>query len=156
MSTSRGSGRGRGRAGSSLPTEQGAWCGAPSQDPGIMTWAKGRRLTDWATQAPQYIFCLFVEVLTKFIHPSLVNIFMTWLWTRYQVDWLSLFHLVIFLRFYLVLSFGSYFFVSSFGLTFCVCFYELGGTATSPNLARMVLCTVIPCVDRVCLVTLAG
>ena len=25
---------------------------AQSQDPGIMTWAKGRCLTNWATQAP--------------------------------------------------------------------------------------------------------
>ena len=34
------------------PSEQGAWRGAPSQDPGIMTWAEGRCLTDWATQVP--------------------------------------------------------------------------------------------------------
>ena len=32
--------------------EQGPQCGAPSQDPGIMTWAEGRCLIDWATQAP--------------------------------------------------------------------------------------------------------
>ena len=43
-------GRGRGR--SRLPTEQGAWCGAQSQGPGIMTWAERRRLTNWATQTP--------------------------------------------------------------------------------------------------------
>ena len=30
--------------------EQGAWCGAWSQDPGIITWAKGRSLTNWVTQ----------------------------------------------------------------------------------------------------------
>ena len=42
--------RGRGR---NRPSEkQGAWCGAQSQDPRIMTWAEGRRLTDWVTQAP--------------------------------------------------------------------------------------------------------
>ena len=35
------------------PAEQGARCGAWSQDPEIMTWAKVRLLTDWATQAPQ-------------------------------------------------------------------------------------------------------
>ena len=37
-----------------------------------------------------------------------------------------------------------------------VCFYELGGTATFPKLEGMVLCVIIPCVDCVCLVTLAG
>ena len=41
-------GRGRSR----LPTEQGTSCGAQSQDPRIMTWAKGRHLTGWVTQAP--------------------------------------------------------------------------------------------------------
>ena len=40
---SKGSSRGRGRS---------RWWGAPSQDSGIMTWAKGRCLTTWATQAP--------------------------------------------------------------------------------------------------------
>ena len=45
-------GRREGRGRSRLPTEQGAGCRAPSQDPGVMTWAKGRCLTDWATQAP--------------------------------------------------------------------------------------------------------
>ena len=44
--TSRQSHRGRGR--SRLLTEQGAWCGAWSQDLRIMTWAEGRHLTDWA------------------------------------------------------------------------------------------------------------
>ena len=32
--------------------EQETWCGAQSQDCGIMTWAEGRRLTHWATQVP--------------------------------------------------------------------------------------------------------
>ena len=32
--------------------EQGARCGTRSRAPGIMTWAEGRCLTDWATQAP--------------------------------------------------------------------------------------------------------
>ena len=32
---------------------QGAWHGAQSHVPEIMTWAEARRLTDWATQAPQ-------------------------------------------------------------------------------------------------------
>ena len=47
---SRGIGRGRGR--SSLSTEQRALCRARSQYPGIMTWAKGRSSTIWATQVP--------------------------------------------------------------------------------------------------------
>ena len=47
QSTNRGSGRGRGR--SRLLVEQGAQCGARSQDPGIMTWDEGRHLTNWAT-----------------------------------------------------------------------------------------------------------
>ena len=42
----KGRGRRRGRS-------RGAWCRAGSQDPGIMTWAKGRCFTDWATQVPQ-------------------------------------------------------------------------------------------------------
>ena len=45
-------GRGRGR--SKLPAEQGARCGTRSQDPGIMTWAEGSRLTNWATQASRF------------------------------------------------------------------------------------------------------
>ena len=47
---SRTGGRVRGRGTSRLPSEQGAWYGAQSQDPGIMTWAEGRHLTD--TPAP--------------------------------------------------------------------------------------------------------
>ena len=45
-STSRRSGRQRERGRSSLPAEQGAQCWAHSQDPGIMAWAEGRRLTE--------------------------------------------------------------------------------------------------------------
>ena len=46
-------GRGRMRESSStLPTEHRTWHGARSQHPGIMTWAKGRHLSDWATQVP--------------------------------------------------------------------------------------------------------
>ena len=44
-------GRGKGRT-----TKQGAQWRAWSQDPGIMTWAESRRLTDWATQAPSFSF----------------------------------------------------------------------------------------------------
>ena len=42
----RAAGRGRGRSG------QGVRCGDWFQDSGIMTWAKSRGLTYWATQAP--------------------------------------------------------------------------------------------------------
>ena len=49
--TKRGRDIGRGR--SRLP-EGGAWCGTISQDPRIMTWAKGRHPTNWATQVSQY------------------------------------------------------------------------------------------------------
>ena len=54
--------------------EQGAWSGAQSQDPEIMTWTKGRRLTNWATGAPLYIAILIVstvcslKVLTTWIN----------------------------------------------------------------------------------------
>ena len=52
-------GRDRGR--SRLSTEREAWCGAPSQDSGIMTWPRGRRLTNWATQVPHKVtFLSFV------------------------------------------------------------------------------------------------
>ena len=63
-------GRGRQRGRSRLLTEQGAWLRVPSQIPGIMTWAKGRHLTDWATQVPiESVFlcpldkCLVVQLL---------------------------------------------------------------------------------------------
>ena len=45
--------RGRDRGKSRVMTERRDWCGAWSQDPEIVTWAEGRRLTDWATQVPQ-------------------------------------------------------------------------------------------------------
>ena len=35
------------------PNRVGSWCEAWSRDPGVMTWAKGRHLTNWATQVPQ-------------------------------------------------------------------------------------------------------
>ena len=35
-----------------LPAEQRAWFGAWSQDPEVMTWIKGRCLTNWVTQVP--------------------------------------------------------------------------------------------------------
>ena len=45
--------RGRSRGRSRPPhRQQGAWRLAPSQDPGIMTWAEGRCITHWATQGP--------------------------------------------------------------------------------------------------------
>ena len=39
------------------PHSGGAWCEAQSQDPGIMTWAKGRRLTNEPPRCPyDFIF----------------------------------------------------------------------------------------------------
>ena len=43
---------GRERGGSRLPAEQRVWCGAWSQGPEIMTWAKGRGLIHWAPWHP--------------------------------------------------------------------------------------------------------
>ena len=48
---SRGSGRRRSRL-NREPSEYGAWYGIWSQNPRVMTWAKGRHLTNWATQVP--------------------------------------------------------------------------------------------------------
>ena len=45
-------GEGVGEADSSLSGEP--WFGAQSQDPGIMTWARGRRLHSQATQVPLF------------------------------------------------------------------------------------------------------
>ena len=50
-------GRARGRR-TRLPTEQGAWHRAPFQDPQIMTWARSRRLTHWATAQCQHFLGL--------------------------------------------------------------------------------------------------
>ena len=51
--------RGREIGTSRPPTEHGAQCrvpcGAQSQDPEITTWAKGRHLTNWATQASPFV-----------------------------------------------------------------------------------------------------
>ena len=52
MCAQAGKAAGRGRGRSRLPAEQGAQCGAWSQDSGIMTWAESRGSTQWATQAP--------------------------------------------------------------------------------------------------------
>ena len=42
-----------GRGGQKEKKQTPCWeCKALSQDPGIMIWAQGRHLTDWATQAP--------------------------------------------------------------------------------------------------------
>ena len=64
-STNRGSGRQREQRNGFL-TEQGAQWRALSQDPGIMTWAKGRCLTIWATQALQtfYFYAVNLSILS--------------------------------------------------------------------------------------------
>ena len=41
---------------------------AQSQDPEIMTWAEGRWLTDWATQALQYSLFFPKKVIYLFIY----------------------------------------------------------------------------------------
>ena len=49
---------GRERGGSRLPAKQRALCGAPSQDPEIMTWSEGRGfnpLSHTGAPSPQYI-----------------------------------------------------------------------------------------------------
>ena len=51
--------QGEGRGKSRLPTEQGAWCGARSQDPEIMTQAEGSRLTK--TEPPRCPLLLFFK-----------------------------------------------------------------------------------------------
>ena len=48
----RGATEGEGEAALFPSLKQGSQCGAPSQDPRIMTWAKGRCLMNWATQVP--------------------------------------------------------------------------------------------------------
>ena len=55
--TQRGGDTGRGR--SRLPA--GTQCGTRSQDPGIMTWAKGRCWASWATQAPHTGYILSAQ-----------------------------------------------------------------------------------------------
>ena len=57
--TSRGNSRGRN--------------GAQSQDPGTMSWAKGRHLSDWTTQA----FLLWVLIIYLFILLWILNIYKT-------------------------------------------------------------------------------
>lgn len=54
-----------------------------------------------------------------------------------------------------MLSFGPHSSVSPFYLTFCVYFYGLSGTGTSPKLERMVLYIIFLYEDCVCLVTFA-
>ena len=51
-------------AGSSLSREPNVG-GTQSQDPEIMTWAKGRHLTDWATQVPQK-FKIILKLIIQF------------------------------------------------------------------------------------------
>ena len=69
--TSRERGRGRGRS-RTPPLEQAAGHGTRSQDPGIMTWAEGRRFTDWAQAPLSWILCSpFPPVVpAKYLHNS--------------------------------------------------------------------------------------
>ena len=54
---------GEGKAGSSLSREPVVGL-SQSQDPESMTWAKGKCLSNWATQGPHYKAFLWYEVLT--------------------------------------------------------------------------------------------
>ena len=45
---------------SRLPTARWSGDGARSQDPGIMTWAEGRHLTDWAAQVPPFCMLFYL------------------------------------------------------------------------------------------------
>ena len=64
--------RRRGR--SRLPTEQGAWCGAPFQDPGIMTWAKGKRLTNWSPRCLLLLLIILsLGIFSTFGHTNLTS-----------------------------------------------------------------------------------
>ena len=75
---------GRGKGGSRVSSEQEARHKTGSQDPEIMTWAKGRCLTDWATLAPQFcvISCRFVSI-TVYVCVSLC-VYQTKLWFFFQ------------------------------------------------------------------------
>ena len=68
-----------------------------------------------------WIHAFFSQVCWAFLWPVL--------WTLYQIDHLSLFHLVIVLKCRIVLSFGTYSSISSFCLTswvyFCNCSFQL-------------------------------
>ena len=53
-------GRGAERISSRLPIEYGAWCGAQSQDPEIMTWAKIKsQLINWLSHPGALIISAF-------------------------------------------------------------------------------------------------
>ena len=65
-------GKGRGR--SRLPAEQEAQCRTRSQDPGIITWAKGRCLINWATQVPECMNSLFIFDISPWLDIWFANI----------------------------------------------------------------------------------
>ena len=67
-------GRERGR--SRLPMEQDAWYGTQLQDPGIIIWAKGRCLTNWATQVPRNIPIMYSMYLEDW---EICKLFFWWL-----------------------------------------------------------------------------
>ena len=105
--------RGRGRGRSRLPTERGAQCRTRSQVPGTMTWAKGRHLIDWATQAPGsgafrwthvyeiYVIassvggcCIFFRPLSlrqPCPFPHSISFCLLWLWKKSYLSGLKLF-----------------------------------------------------------------
>ena len=58
------------------------------QDLGIMTWAKGGCLTNWATKVP--LFCVFITGLEIFPHMRTIKFryfvfpVSRWMWTRHE------------------------------------------------------------------------
>ena len=63
-----------GAEGEADTAERWAPYGARSQDPGIMTWAKGRRLTDSAPQAPlPHRFTVKINEIMHLRHPTICH-----------------------------------------------------------------------------------
>ena len=60
------------QAGGAEAERKGEAVGSWSLDPGIMTWAKGRHLTDWTTKAPHLFFLpnfnVFKEMLFEVVN----------------------------------------------------------------------------------------
>ena len=66
------------KRGMQTPRWAGGWCGALSQDPGIITWADGRCLTNWAAQMPHIswvvlIVCVSVEICPFYLFFNLLS-----------------------------------------------------------------------------------
>ena len=71
---------GEGEEEADSPPKQLPQCRALSQDPGIRTWAEGRRLTDWAIQVPlsTYIFNILCDKIGSAYKIFLLHIRVQW------------------------------------------------------------------------------